>query len=120
MRIEGVPALEFLKGKDSLLDSRLLSLVVNDGDDGLVVEARFSAREGASYLWVKIVFMRVCDFYFSYSNEYIFGNVERVKFVVTDGGLFYLSIDPDVESGDVPSELDSDFVSSKRIWIDVE
>lgn len=118
MKIADQEALDFLVGRNSLLDSQLLSFSVSERDDVLMAELMFLARPGAEYDRVKLVFEGVTDFAFVGSDDYVFGNVEDLKLTTTKDAKFYLSIDPDTSSRE-PSAKDGDFVKGRKIWAQV-
>ena len=71
-----------------------------------------------NYGSVKIVFNDVCGFRFSHCSEYVFGNIERVKFFWLQWMEFLSSIDPDPVNLDSPSVMDNDCISAKNIRIE--
>jgi hypothetical protein len=118
MHISGVDVLSFLAGRNSLLDAKLASLFICERDDSVAVELFFTARRGAEYDRIRLGFECVMEFDFTYSSDYTFGNVEGLKFAMTDDGQFYLSIDPDPSSNG-PCKEDRDFVRAMKIWAEV-
>lgn len=107
---------EYLKGNNSLLDSRLVSLQVSDAGEGAEMRLSFLSRKGASLRKFELNFSgeMECGFYFS--PAFAFYNVEQVKFEVTRDGYFYLSLDPDLT---IPgtSNKDQDFVKSRKVTL---
>lgn len=118
MKIADVEVLDYLTGRNSLLDSVLEELRVSSSKGGLMVELTFSARAGADYGQLKLVFECVTQFMFNFSDDYIFGNVEDVKFVRTENEGFYLSIDPE-PGNEMPANGDHDLVASKSIRAEI-
>ena len=88
--------LDYLTTSNSLLDSKLVSLQVAECDGGMEIEMRFAARPSASNSRLTLKFREVIEFGFYFSSEFVFYNVEQIKFEATASGCFYLSLDPDM------------------------
>lgn len=98
--------LEILSGADTLLDSQLRSIVVEQSiSGGAIVELGFNAREGSRFSFVKIKFTDVFSFEFSYEDGQSFLDVWELKFIRLSDESFYITLDPD------PSTLASAGVS---------
>ena len=110
----GKDVVDFLKGKNSLLDSILTSICIESVDGGVVLTLCFRARSGAEYKIAQLKFRGIIQFGFYYSSEFSFYNVEAIKFFVTEGGGAYLALDPD-QRRDGDSEDDQDFVRAKFV-----
>ena len=115
-RMIGEDAISFLKKKNSLLDSTLTSLCMQDAEGSPIIDLCFAARAGADYEVVRIKFSGIKEFGFYYNDKHSFYVVEDFKFLVTSDGLFYLSVDPD-RGQDGESETDQDFVRAKYVEI---
>lgn len=118
MRISDDEVLNFLKGHNSLLDGKLTSLLICERNNLVAVELFLTARDGAEYSQLRLIFEHVTGFDFTYSKDYIFGNVEDLKFLITEDGQFYLSLDPDL-SEKRASQEDRDFVRGKKLFAEV-
>lgn len=114
MNLEGADALAFLTGKNSLLDSRLISFHVLERGDAVSVDMTFLGRAGADYKQVKLSFDFVTEVSFAHSRGYAFGNVETVKFILTGESEFYLALDPDPLTKR-PSPVDGDVVRARNL-----
>lgn len=63
--------------------------------------------------YLNISFLKVKEYSFSWNENYIFYNIETLKFFKKDD-LFYISFDPD-GSDDTISKNDQDFIISESI-----
>lgn len=114
MKISGEHLLHFLTSQNSLLDSKLTSIGVVERDNEVAIDLTFTSRKDADYCQIKLSFDAVREFLFSHSNDYVFGNVETVKFTKTSDMYYYFSIDPDPSTKE-PSNDDGDFIKALRI-----
>lgn len=107
-------AFSFLKGSNSLLDSKLVSINIDGAGDGVRVSLIFNARSEADYKSVKLTFINVSEFGFYHSSNFYFYNVENLKFIHLEDGDFYLAMDPDVRLEGRSGE-DGDFIKAKSL-----
>lgn len=116
MKVEkqNAAVLEYLKGSNSLLDSKLVSLQIAEFDAGLTARLDFRARSGASISRFELKFSGELECGFYFSPEFVFYNVEQVKLEATLDGFFYLSLDPDM-TVEGASRSDQDFVKARNV-----
>ena len=107
--LSGSDSLAFFKKSNSLIDSMLSHFEVKKGEYGVIAELVLSLRDSSEFSTAQFVFTDVKMVGFFYSNDYVFYNVENVKFMSSPEGYFYLSLDPD-ESEQGLSDDDQDFV----------
>jgi len=110
--------IELLKGKNTLLDSVLVSFCVHEQAGEPVVSFLFKMRGSSDFIRIKITFFDVVEYSFYYSCKSIFYNVETLRFLVTQDNNFYLSLDPD-ESQIDPSDADQDFIKARSVLAEV-
>ncbi len=118
MQISGETVLNFLTGKNSIIDGKLLSICVQDAEEAVSVVLEIAPRPGASFKYLKLIFEQVSEFEFSHRSEYVFGNIEALKLSINADRQFYLSVDPDLSS-EGPSDQDRDYVISKGLTAEV-
>src|SRR5476649_1164686 len=114
LEIQGDEVISILKNENSLLDVSLISFTCSQSDDGMHLEMVFCARNNAFYKKAKLKFSGIVEFGFYYSNKYVFYNIESIKLLRCEDGLYYLSLDPDEENS-AASSSDQNFVKSKKI-----
>ncbi|NKF22673.1 hypothetical protein [Solimonas marina] len=119
MYVADAEAIKILSGYDSLLDAKLMSLGIYEDKNYVSVRIVIMARPSSKYSRVTLTFKDVVDFCFSYAKEYTFGNIEDLRFEVTEDGEFYISLDPDFSEPN-KSTGDMDYVRSKNLFVELE
>lgn len=104
--------LELSSGENSLLDARIESVAIKN-TDFLCIDLIFKMSENSIYEKILLRFIDVIEFSFFHNNNYVFYNVEDVKFIKNVDNQFYLSLDPSTQDG--ISERDQDYIVSKSI-----
>lgn len=98
----------------TILDSELSSISVYVEDDVLHVALTMKLN---NLKLVRLIFKDVIEYNFYYSNDNFFYNVSDYILLFTDNS-YYISLDPyDGSLG--PSEDDSDFIKSNKIFIEI-
>ncbi len=106
--------LKLLSGENSLLDATVTGVALYEKNSIVMADVKLRPRSSSDFQELHLVFADVIEFGFYYSSEFIFYNVERVKFFSLDNEKFYLSLDPDDEEEEVSPE-DQDFIMSKMV-----
>jgi hypothetical protein len=106
--------IDYLVGDNSILDSKVQSIFIKAEDEKVNLEIELIMRASAEHSVIRLVFSDCVGYSFSYSDDYIFYNVESFKLIKTEGGLFYMSIDP-FDDIQLPSDEDMDAVESRSI-----
>jgi len=114
--------LNLLTDVNTLLDSLLIGIVVQESRGDAIVELHFKARVSSKFSEVHIRFTDVLEFEFYYESDERFFDVEDLKFLELKDGTFYLSLDPDpstlLEAGATEldaSDTDHFFVHARHI-----
>ncbi len=111
-KIYGKDVIAFLVGRNGLVDSKMHSIRFFENDGIVSAELIFQSRNDADYESIQLTFDDVVNFGFFYSIDYIFGNVESAKLLVTEDERYYLSIDPAQEFS---NSHDCDFVEARSL-----
>lgn len=105
-----------LSGEDSILDAVVEEIRIFKSKRLLSIELTLQvSRVTASYKGLKILFEDVKEYSFTYSQDYIFYNIESFK-LINMGEFIYLSLDP-ADSKKEPSIDDLDIILAKDISI---
>ncbi|WP_179953951.1 hypothetical protein [Denitrobaculum tricleocarpae] len=106
--------LEHLQGNNSLLDSVIEKIEITGDLDQVTVSVWLKMRPSASKDKIKIRFERCKSYDFTFSDSYVFYNVERIKLFRTNENLFYVSFDPFDEIETV-SDKDTDVIQASSV-----
>lgn len=101
-------------GNNSILDSKVQSIMIKAIDDQVCLEIELLMRASADHSKIRLVFVDCLGYSFSYSEDYIFYNVESFKLLKLEDGGYYMSIDPS-DNNPLPSDGDMDAVESRSI-----
>jgi hypothetical protein len=94
--IRDASVLDLLKGKNSLLDSRLIGVLVGRDASGAVnVELQFRARPDSDFFEVRMKFTEVIEYEIAYEEAEEYIDIWDLKFLKLDDGSFYITLDPD-------------------------
>ena len=99
--------------KKNILSSRIYKFSIYDDTTGNLSIDIFLELQYPKGKYLKITFINVKKYTFSWSEEYYFYYIERYKYFRLNS-LYYVSFDPDNEE-DIISEKDSDFILCSKI-----
>ena len=115
MELEGLDVVKFLNGPDTVRDGSLISLSVERIATEPVIELVFEVPRKSGTSVVKIELQDIQEFDYGYAKDNPPVVIEFVKCLMTDGGDFYLSLDPYNEREALISDKDSEFFRSRRV-----
>src|SRR5258707_2114944 len=107
MELEGVDAVNYLNGKGTVRDGKLLHLSVQNIVTEPTIELVFEVPGNGATRTVKLELRGTQEFNYGYSKdgEHV---IELVKCLVTEVGEFYMSLDPYDERELFVSDQDND------------
>lgn len=114
--LEGSQVVSYLKGPNSLLDARLSRYELFSDSTGVSADLHFFMRPSAEFSRIVLRLEQCREVSFSYTDDFFFYNVERVKLLQHSANDFFVSLDPYDESGKI-SERDGDFVRSTGLTL---
>lgn len=104
--------IELLYDKLSLTSSKVDRINILKEDAVLNIEIDFELFTLKDN-FIRLKFIDILEYSFYYNSDYIFYNVETVKLINTERGI-YLSLDPYDEDGSISSN-DQDYILCKEI-----
>ncbi len=121
MKLQGLDVVSYLNGPDTVRDGSLVSLSVERIATEPVIELTFEVRRRSVTSVVKVELRDIQEFDFSYAKDNPPVVIEFMKCLMTDGGDFYLSLDPYNEHEVSISEKDNDFfrAGTVTLWASV-
>jgi hypothetical protein len=93
--IRDASVLDLLKGKNSLLDSRLIGVLVGRDASGVNVELQFRARPDSDFSEIRMNFTGVIEYEIAYEEAEEYIDIWDLKFLKLVDGSFYITLDPD-------------------------
>jgi len=102
-----------LVGRNTLFDSRLRRVSIHEDAGSVRAEVLIKMRDTSQHDCVLLAFSDVQEFYFYHRRDYVFEEIDRLRFFIDDEGI-YLSLDPAGE-GDVRSEDDQDVITAASV-----
>jgi len=106
--------IQYLKGANSLLDAKLLRFELYSTNLGVSADLHFFMRSSSEFRQL-VLRLELCkEVSFSYTDDFFFYNIERIKMLQVSADEYFVSLDPFDESGQV-SVKDGDFIRSSGL-----
>jgi len=121
MQLMDQDAVQFLIGRNSVRDGTLVSLSVREGESesDRAIGLTFHVPRGTEGDVYDLQLRGDLQFEYVFSSEHSLDQIEMVKCLWTDDGVFYLSLDPWDERETVISKDDNDWFRSKSVMLSV-
>ena len=112
-KIKNKEAFHYIRESGILLDSEIIKIELLNKDGLLNIDLSLKIQSGSDLL---IEFIRVSEYSFYYSDNYIFYIISSVKNIMKDNNLYYFSLDPADES-ELISKNDKDIIICHELLI---
>jgi hypothetical protein len=108
MGLEGLDAVRYLNGPNTVRDGILTDLSVHYVAGDPVVELTFEVQRKSRVTLVMLELRAVQEFDYGFTRDNPPRQIPLVKCLMTEAGDFYLALDPYDEREDFPSERDNE------------
>ena len=96
----------------SLISSKIKNITIYELNSDVMIDVDLILSYSKSFKKVRLKFINVIEYSFYHNSDYIFYNVETLKFFKEDN--IYISFDPD-EQNELKSAEDNDFILSEEV-----
>ncbi len=110
----GNQVIEKFSGCDCLLDGQIKRIEIYTENNSVCIDIHFFMREKSNFENVLFKFVGCKEYNFSYSDEYIFYNVELIKYFHSSDAMYYFSFDPANEKNTI-SKNDQDYILANNV-----
>jgi hypothetical protein len=115
MELVDLDAVNFVNSHATVRDGSLLALRISNLDSIPFAELFFEARHTEYYRFARLELRDVTQFEYCFSADNHPNEIQFMKFLKTNAGEFYLSLDPYDERDETISEKDNDVFRSKQV-----
>jgi len=106
--------IEILSNNESLISGKLVGISIYTKEHRLQIDLNIELMYSKKMKNIKLQFIGVSEYSFSYSSDNYFYNIETYKFFKEEN-IFYISLDPSHTHNDESNIADNDYMKAENI-----